>query len=60
MFLTQMLSCHHLCLASREADVLLVDLRLVVTVWVLNLFHKTGFAHRGCCFHLTLCSLRAQ
>ena len=31
IFLTQMLSCHHLCLATREADVLFLDLRLVVT-----------------------------
>ena len=26
-----MLSCHHLCLAAREADVLFLDLRLAVT-----------------------------
>ena len=31
IFLTQMLSCHHLCLAAREADVLFLDLRLAVT-----------------------------
>lgn len=42
-----MLSCHHLCLATRETDVLFLDLRLVVTVWVLNIFHKTALAQAG-------------
>lgn len=49
-----MLSCHHLCLATRETDVLFLDLRLVVTVWVLNIFHKTAFAQAGPLFSFNL------